>query len=174
MKLYDPMEGILMANSNEVDGFKPWGPCERETPYLAGGTIYKGDLVKFASDGSVVVVTAGATGCLGAAMNYAIAGDTVNVADDITQQFISQADDATIDAQTDMNLNYNIVAGSPSTKYRRSGMQIDASTQATDSNLPIKVLRLLPQEGNALGANCKVVCTINNHQLKTDLGSTGV
>lgn len=165
-----------MANANAPEGFAPWGPCERETPYVAGGTIYKGDLVKFASDGSVVQAAAGATGCVGAAMNYAVTGDTVNVADDQNQQFVAQGDDATIDAQTDLNLNYNIVVGTASTKYRRSAMQIDASTQATDSNLPIKVLRLLPAVDNAYGANARVVCKINNHQLGSgaDVGTTGV
>lgn len=162
-----------MANTSIVDGFRPWGRCLRETPYVAGGTIYKGDLVKFKSDGTVEVSAAGAAGCLGAAMHYAVSGDTVNVADEPSQQFVAQADD-TIDAQTDFNLNYNITVGTASTKYRRSAMQIDGSTQASDSNLPIKVLRLLPDPQNELAAACKVVCTINNHQLRSDLGSTGV
>lgn len=164
-----------MANTSVVDGFRPWGPCERETPYVAGATIYKGDLVKFKNDGTVEPAAAGAAGCLGAAMHYAVSGDTVNVADDPAQQFIAQADD-TIDAQTDFNLNYNITVGTASTKYRRSAMQIDGSTQATDSNLPIKVLRLLPAVGNELAAACKVVCKINNHQLGSgaDVGTTGV
>lgn len=164
-----------MANNSIVDGFTPWGRLERETPYVAGGTIYKGDLVKFQNDGTVVVAAAGAVGCLGASMHYAVSGDTVNIADDPNQQFSAQADD-TVDAQTDFNLNYNIIVGTASTKYRRSAMQIDGSTQATDSNLPIKVLRLLPAQGNTLAVACKVVCKINNHQLGSgaDVGTTGV
>lgn len=165
-----------MANTNAPEGFTPWGPLSRETPYVAGGTIYKGDLVKMKNDGTVVQCTAGATSVLGAAMHYAISGDTVNIADDQNQQFVTQGDDATIAAQTDCNTNYNIVVGTASTKYRRSAMQIDASTEASDSNLPIKVLRLLPAVDNAFGANCRVVCKINNHQLGSgaDVGTTGV
>lgn len=164
-----------MANTSRK-GFKPWGRPLRTSPYTAGGTIYKGDLVKLKNDGTVEVCAAGAAGSVGCAMNYAVSTDTVIVADDPAQLLVGQGDDGTISAATNLNLNYNIVAGSADTLYRRSGMEIDASTGATDSNLPIKVLRLLPAQDNAYGAQGKFVCKINNHQLGSgaDVGTLGV
>jgi hypothetical protein len=44
-------------------------------------------------------------------------------------------------------------------------MQLDSSTGATDSNLPLRALRLFPQVDNAFGDNCDVEVKINNHQL---------
>lgn len=164
-----------MANTSRK-GFKPYGRPIQTNPYTAGGTIYKGDLVKLASDGTVVVCAAGAAGAVGCAMNYAVATETVTVADDPNQLFVGQADDGTISAATNLNLNYNIVAGSADTLYRRSGMEIDASSGATDSNLPVKVLRLHTAQDNAFGAQGKFVCKINNHQLGSgaDVGTLGV
>ncbi len=165
-----------MANRDEVNGFRPWGRALRETPYVAGGTFYKGDFVKFNGSGQVEICAAGAAGMVGCAMENAVSGQTVVVADHPDQEFIGQADDGTISAQTNCNLNYNIIVGTASTLYKRSGMEIDASTGATDSNLPLKVLRLAPSVDNAFGVNAKLVCKINNHQLGSgaDVGTLGV
>ncbi len=164
-----------MANTHTIRGFEPWGNCTRANEYTAGGTIYKGDLVKMDNTGRVVVIAAGTVAVVGAALNYATSGNPVLIADDPAQLFIGQSDDATEPAAlTACNLNYNVVVGTASTLYRRSAMEIDGNTGVTDSNLPIKVLRLLPAVDNAYGAYARVVCMINNHAFKADAGSLGI
>lgn len=157
-----------MANKDQPKGFEPYGKLLRAQSYLAGGTIYQGDLVKQGGSGDVIAGTAGAA-AIGVALNYAVSGGQVLVADHPDQMFVGQADDATIDAQTDLGLNYSIVAGSPNTTFRTSGMEIDGDTQHTNV-LELKVIGILPAVDNALGANVKCVCKINIHQL----GSVGV
>lgn len=161
-----------MANVSRPDGLKPAGRVIRLTRYLASGTIYPGDLVKLDSSGGVTACSAG-DAAVGVSAEYGVATDSINVWDHPDQLFEAQADDSTIDAQTDLNLNYNIVAGSPNTTYRRSGMQIDASTQATNSNQQLKVLSVVPRPSNDLGDAVKCVCTINNHQHKGGTGTLG-
>ncbi len=161
-----------MANQDIVDGFKPYGPCLRARPYTAGAICYPGDALKLKADGGVEPAAATNPLC-GVALTYAASGAEVIVADHPDQEFIGQSDDATIDAATDFNQNFSLVAGSPSTAYRRSGMEIDGNTGVTDSNLEFKVLRLLPAVGNALGTNCKVIFKINYHQLGS-VGTLGV
>lgn len=161
-----------MANRDEVKGFEPWGRVSPFNEYEADTTIYKGDLLKLKSDGQVEPCAAGTVPAIGVAMSYATAGNKVLVADDPNQQFICQSDDATEPAaQTACGMNFNIVVGTASTLYKRSAMEIDGNTGATDSNLPVKFLRLAPNVDNAFGANAKMIVTINNHQLKA--GATG-
>lgn len=154
-----------MANKDQSMGFRPHGKLKQANPYQAGGTIYPGDIVKLDANGQCVQAAAGTAKACGVALNYAVSGGTVMVADSPDQLFVGQADDATIDAQTDINLNYNITVGTASTLYKRSAMEVDASTGATDSNLPVRVLRLAPAVDNALGDQADVVVKINNHQL---------
>jgi hypothetical protein len=160
-----------MANSSNIQGLQPKGRPLRCNPYVAGGTIYIGDPVKFNSSGQVVVAAASDALC-GAAASYAVSGDTVMVWDDPNQQFVGQADDATVDAQTDINLNYDIVTGTA--VGRVSGCQIDASTQATTATLPLKCLGIENRPGNALGDKAKLIVKINNHQLGSHTGTAGV
>jgi hypothetical protein len=162
-----------MANKDIVQGVLPYGPVLRVRPYTAGGTIYKGDPVKLDSAGAVVVATAG-DACVGVAAEYAVAAAEVKVFDHPDQEFECQVDDSTVNAATDMNLNYNFVFGTASTLYKRSGVEIDGDSQATNSNYQAKVLRMKPEISNALGANVKVILKINNHQLGQGTGSLGV
>ncbi len=162
-----------MANRDEVKGFEPYGPCLRVRPYVAGGTIYQGDLVKQDAAGKVVAGTAAAAS-IGVAMSYSIVNGTVLVADHPDQELVGQASATEIAAQTDLGLNYSLVAGTPNTTYRRSGMEVDSTTGAVTATLELKVLRLLPRSDNALGANAKVICKINNHQLGSSTGTAGV
>jgi hypothetical protein len=164
-----------MANKDQVKGFEPWGRGYQSNTYEADTTIYKGDLLKLKSDGQVEPCAAGTTAAIGVALNYATAGNPVLVADDPNQLFVCQMDGADFDAITDQFLNYNIVVGTASTLYKRSGMEIDSDTGVSDSNLPIKVLKLFPAVDNEFGANARVICKINNHKLQgPDAGSLGV
>jgi hypothetical protein len=162
-----------MANRDIVDGAKPYGPCLRIRPYKAEAAVYPGDLLKQNAAGTVEQAAA-SNACIGVALTYAAAAGTVLVADHPDQEFVMQVDTNDVDAQTDMGLNYNITVASANTTYRRSGMEIDGTTGATTATLPIKVLRALPAVDNALGANVKVICKINNHQLGSHTGTAGV
>lgn len=162
-----------MANKDIVEGCKPYGPVLRVRPYTASATIYKGDPVKLKSDGTVEVATAG-DACVGVAASYAAAAEEVKVLDHPDQEFECQSDDASIDAATDFNLNYNFVFGTASTLYKRSGVEVDGDSGATNSNYQAKVLRMKPEVSNALGANVKVILKLNNHQLSAGTGTLGV
>lgn len=152
-----------MANRDEVKGAECYGPCLRQNVYQAAGTIYQGDFVKQDAGGGVVQAAAG-NPCLGVAMNYAVSGGEVMVADHPDQLFVIQSDDATVAGLTDIGLNYNIVVASGNTTYKRSGMELDGNTGVTDSNMPLRLLRLHPAVDNAYGANCKCIVKIQSHQ----------
>ncbi len=163
-----------MANIDQVKGFEPAGPCLRSRPYVAAAACYPGDLLKQESGGRVTPAAA-SDACIGVALTYAsAAGETVKVADHPDQEYFGQSDSADIDAQTDFGLNYNFTVASPNTTYKRSGMEVDGDTGATNSNYPLKVLRLDARVNNALGANAKVIFKINNHQLGQGTGTLGV
>jgi hypothetical protein len=164
-----------MPNVDLPIGFVPKGVATRANEYEAAAACYPGDLVALTNAGRVTPASAGATAAIGVALTYASgAGQKVLVCDDANQLYVVQADDSTIDAQTDINLNFNIVAGTASTQYRMSRMELDGDTGATDSNLPLKLLAVEPRVGEALGANAKCVVKINNHVLAGGTGTLGV
>jgi hypothetical protein len=163
-----------MANASRAKGFQPYETIMRESPYVAGGTVYPGDLVRMNNAGAVVVASADTSPNLGVAAAYATSGQEVKVWDDPNQKFIAQADDggSVSIAQTNAGLNYQVVVTAGSTAYKQSRHELDASTAATDSNLPLRMLAIAPAVGNAAGVNAKVVCSINNHQLR--VGAEGL
>lgn len=163
-----------MANVSRPEGFRPKGDVLRENKYIAAGAIYPGDMVTLDATGRVAVATA-AQALLGASNSYAsAAGESVMVFDHPEQLYTAQASGADIDAQTDMNLNYDIVASAPSTTYRVSRQVIDSATGAVTATLPIKVLAIEEKPDNALGAQVKCICKINNHQLAGGTGTAGI
>ena len=167
-----------MANYDRPRGFEPKGEVLRSNVYVAGGNIYPGDMVKRDANGKVVVVDDSAatysSACLGVAAGKAETDDDVTVFDHPDQLFVAQADDATIDAQTDINLNYSILAADPDTTYKLSRMEIDASTGATTATLPLKLLGIDKAVNNALGAQVDCIVKINNHELAGGTGTAGV
>jgi len=155
-------------------GARPFGPALRLRPYVADGIIYAGQPVKLAATGKISAAAASDALC-GVAATYASAdGATVMVWDHPNQEFVMQSDDATIDAATDLNLNYNFVVGTHNTTYRRANVQIDGDTGATSSTLPLKVLRAVADVDSVLGSNVDCVFIINNHQYKGGTGTAGV
>lgn len=161
-----------MANTDMPRGARPKGPVLQASTYTTSSIVYPGDFVELASDGTIAAADAGSQ-LVGVALSYAASGGQCLVADDPTQRFIAQCDD-TVDAATDFNLNYNFVATAGSTTYRQSRMEVDGNTQATDSNLPLKVLKIYPEIGNTLAVNCEVEFIINNHAYKGGTGNLGV
>lgn len=152
-----------MPNADIVAGARPYGRVEQMTAYKAESVIYKGDFVKKNAAGTVERAAA-TNALLGVAMSNAAAGEQVLVADHPEQKFVCQADDANIAAQTDIGLNCEIVVGTADTTYKRSGMEVDASTKATTSTLALRVLALEPAVDNTFGANAKLIVKINVHQ----------
>lgn len=162
-----------MANRDEPQGFRPKGDVKRANKYQAGGTIYPGDAVKLDANGQVVVVAAG-NAVLGVALSKAASGEDCIVSDDPDQLYIVQADEGHIDAQTDINQNYDILATAGSSAYNVSRMELDSSTGAATADLPLKLLGIEQRPDNALGAQVDCIVKINNNQLAGGTGTAGV
>lgn len=157
-----------MANPNLVVGARPHTRVTQANTYIAQSEIVTGDLVKKNAAGTVERAAAG-DALLGVALTNALAAGEVLVCDDPDQQYSIQADDASIDDQTDIGLNYNFIVGTYSTVYKRSAMQLDASTGATTQTLPLRLVAIDRTAGNALGAQVKCVVKINQHQNSTNV-----
>lgn len=155
-----------MANANRPKGLRPVERASRETPYTAGGAVYPGDAVKMNDAGKVVAASA-SDALIGVAASYASAdGAEVMVWDDPEQKFVVQADDGTTLAQTGVGLNYDIVATAANSTYKMSRMELDSSSGATNSTLPLRLIGVDRQVGEAIGEFAKCVVVINNHQLR--------
>src|SRR5574343_921175 len=126
--------------------------------------IVIGDPVERRADGYVHQAVASSRQIVGIALESksANAGGTLAVAPAATTVFQMQVDDATVNAQTDIGLNYDFIIGAP--VNGRSIAEIDGSTQAVTATLPILIERVSDvqtEEGNALGANVLVDCVFN-------------
>jgi hypothetical protein len=157
--------------------------------------IFTGDPVKYKSDGTVEVATAGDASC-GVFMgcfytdpttskptykNYFPAslspGDAIAfVADDPDQLFIAQQDsDSSNIVAADLNLNADLVFGSGSTSTGISGVEIDSSSKNTTATLQVRLVDFYDIPSNDATANNSVlVVKINNHQLGSHTGTAGV
>ena len=160
-----------------------------------GTAIFTGDPVKFKNDGTVEVAAAGNPSC-GVFMgcfytdpstskptfrNFFPAslspGDAIAfVADDPNQLFIAQQDSAAGNiVAADLNLNADLVFGAGSTTTGMSGVEIDSSSKNTTAALQVKLLDFYDAPSNDATANNSVlVIKINNHQLGSHTGTTGV
>ena len=91
--------------------------------------------------------------------------DVILVVDDPFVIFSAQEDSVDENvAATTVGLNYDLVldtAGDAITGI--SGAEIDSSSKATSDALALKVLRLAPLHGNAIGANAEWYCLLNDH-----------
>ena len=168
-----------MANTDRPRGAEPWGELKRVNEYTAAGAIGIGDLVKKEAAGKVEVIAASGSqtdiACIGVAITSADAdGDKVIIADHPDQEYRIQADGADIDAQTDIGLNYGVVATARDSGTKQSRHELDSSSGATDATETLKLLQVDKTEGNALGANVDCVVKINNHQLAGGTGTAGV
>lgn len=163
-----------MANGDRPEGARPYGSVLSVNRYVAAGAIAPGDFLKQDSGGKVIVGTA--TGALcGVAASYAAAdGDDVLVYDNPNQKFIVQSDDTDPDAQTDIGLNYDLLATAYDSTYKVSRHELDGSTGATTATLPLKLLGIEVRPDNALGASADCIVKINNHQFGSHTGTAGV
>jgi hypothetical protein len=153
-----------MANKDQIVGFRPYGKVRSAQSYTTSAIVYPGDAVQMDNAGLVAPAAASST-IFGVALSYAASGGQCLVCDDPDQQYVVQADDGTVSAQTSVGLNFNITVGTASTLYKRSAMELDASTGATDSTLPLRLLGVQRGIDNELGANVDLVVRINKQQL---------
>lgn len=172
-----------MANTNNPNGFQPYSGNGSFSPRIgyyqvnaSNSEIKQGDPVTLTA--SELDKAAAGNALIGVAAQYLAAnsGGKIAVYDDPSQKFVAQADDggsATINASTHMGLNANFIAATNSGR-KRSNAQLDQSTGANTATLPFKVERLEPVANNAFGTYNRLICSINNHQLKGGTGtSTG-
>lgn len=168
-----------MSNRDTPMGFLPsycWSGRIVPKAYelAAANTIIGiGDLLVRTADGVVDRAAATAVQIVGVAAEAkdASSGGSILVWDNPFIVFRAQVDDATVNAQTDFNLNYDIVVADA--VNGRSQMEIDGSEQAVTSTLPITLIGLYPDPRNSLGEHVDVLCIINNHVYKS-LGTTGI
>lgn len=145
----------------------------------SNSAIYEGDFIEARNDGYAHPAQASSVTIFGVSAKYipANTGGTVPYYPAENSIFIMQSDDATIAAQTNLLLNYNIVATAGSATTGRSAMEIDGNTGATTADLPIKVLRLVTVNdtvGNDITlANAKFEVIINQSATKGG-GAVGV
>jgi len=167
-----------MANPDRPRGFEPAGDVKRSAEYVAESAIKPGDMLSKNANGTVEPVATGGSSyvssCLGAAMTPAAAGEKVQVSDHPDQEYTCQADGSEIAAQTNIGLNYAILATTADSTFEISRMELDSSTGAALNTLPLKLQRVDKGENNALGANVDCVVRINNNELVADAGSLGV
>lgn len=161
-----------MANKNQPVGLRPHGQLERARKYVAGSTVYPGDPVALATDGQVdssITVP-----LLGVALNYAVAGENVMVADHPDQIFEVQADGAI--AQADIQGNFELLLGTASTLYKRSACVMNAATaDNTTATLAVKLLAIGDEVTQEVGVtNVDVIVKINNHVLNSGTGTAGL
>ncbi len=70
-------------------------------------------------------------------------------------------------AITDVSANTNFVAAAAATGTRVSGFYLDNNAINTTATLNLKILRLAPRAGNALGQYAKWWVLLNNHSFRT-------
>ena len=161
--------------------------------------IFTGDPVKYKSDGTVEVATAGDASC-GVFMGCFYTDPTTSkptfkshfpaslspgdaiafVADDPDQLFVAQQDSDTSSlSAANINENANLVFGSGSTTTGLSGVEIDSSSATTTATLQVRIVAGYETPSNtistaAAGNNSVFVVKINNHQLGSSTGTAGV
>jgi hypothetical protein len=77
-------------------------------------------------------------------------------------------------AAADIGFNADMVSGSGSATTHKSGFQLDTSTKATTATLQLRILGFVQRPDNAIGANAKVLVSINLPTQTGAVGSTGV
>lgn len=161
-----------MANVDRPHGFTvvEGNLQTHEYPVAAANSVIGiGDLVILTDAGTVDIAAAGATQIIGVAAQAKAdsAGGTILIHDDPNIRIEGQMDDTvtTGAALAGMNANYNIVVTAATNG--RSNQEINEDSDATTATLPLKALYLYPVSDNAYGEFNRIVCSINNHVLKS-------
>lgn len=170
-----------MANRNNPHGFiirySPCGEVRGEPVLLdsANAVIGVGDLLAQTSAGVYDRWSSGAVGGVAMASSSASSGGaTILACLDPNIVLSAQTDDGTgtLTSQTGVNLNATVVVGNAVNGV--SIMEIDESSGATTADLPLKIIGLDSQVGNAFGEFNQLLCVINNHVRKGGTGTVGI
>lgn len=154
-------------------GARPHGDLIRVGEYVGASEIKVGDFVKLNSSGQVAVATAGSTtGLLGVAVSYCKqAGDKVKVADHPSQEYLVKKSSSAPTAQTDYNLNYDLVANTSSNK--ESAHTLDSASGATTpATLPLRAVSASRMNVAPGLTDAECVVRINQHSERA--GTAGV
>ena len=73
-------------------------------------------------------------------------------------------------AAASVGLNCEIIVGSGNTTTGLSGMELDTSEVATTATLPLKILRLVDREDNAIGTHAKWLVKLNTASMAHTTG----
>ena len=76
-------------------------------------------------------------------------------------------------AAADIGLNADIVVAAANAYNKMSGVELDTSTKATTATLPLRIRGLAQRPDNAVGANAKVLVTLNNTTETPGTGADG-
>lgn len=76
-------------------------------------------------------------------------------------------------AAADIGLNADIIVASANAYSKMSGVELDTSTKATTATLPLRIRGLAQRPDNAIGANAKVLVTLNNTTETPGTGAAG-
>ena len=75
----------------------------------------------------------------------------------------------------DIGLNYDLVVTAGTTATGVSNMEVKADTAgAVTAATPVKLIGFVDRADNEVGANAKLLVTLNTHVYNTDVGSLGV
>ena len=85
------------------------------------------------------------------------------------QKFVIQADTVGTPAQTDVGLNYDILATAGNSTYKQSRQEMDVSTSGTSSVLALRLVGFDRAQGNAAGVNVDCIVVVNLHQLDSGI-----
>lgn len=166
-----------MANLNRPRGFEPIGQVLRQGIYIADATCFPGDVLERTATGKVQPIADGAVGTqiIGVAIGFAENdGDNIAVSDHPDQLYRCQADGIDIDAQTDMNLNYDILVTAGDTTFNISRMELDSDTGAITAATPLNLKRIETAPDNALGPQVDCIVKLNMHVDGQIAGSAGI
>lgn len=100
-----------------------------------------------------------------------LTGEYVLILDDPYQLFMIQEDsDGGALAVEDTGLNIDLLATAGSTVTGLSAMEINSDGSKGTSTAQLRLLRIAPRIGNALGANADWIVMLNEHELKSTTG----
>lgn len=155
-----------MANPDRPRGAEPKGDPIRVNEYVAGAQVRPGDIVSMQADGKVDPYVAGSgIKPLGVCLSNAADGENCQVSDDPQQLYVIQADGSDVDAQTDIGLNYEVVATASNSSFKISRHELDSDTGAVTTTLPLRLVAIENRPDNALGAQVDCIVQLNNQQL---------
>lgn len=139
---------VIIAGSADADG----------VPSVTKATAAGGAYVL----GSVVAVepmtTASTTYRPASTLAYVYVADDPDLVYEIQEDAVGGAL-----AAADVGLNADLVFGSGSTVTGLSGAQLDTSTKATTNTLQLRIHGFVQRADNEIGANAKVLVSINLH-----------